>query len=189
MDMPSLSLHSYVEAKNSGRDWAVGIEVRAAVKNGTQYDTLVDCVSQSLVPPNAREMVESHVFKSQERKSRALLSRGLDLAKEWLTFCCEEHQGCGGNPPQHRICPSRLIKIHRDDGTRKVRLVEHADVRPSSPYFTLSHRWGQEKICKLKQDNLERYRNDIPLCDLSNTFQDAIEVTDILGFEYIWIDS
>ncbi|KAF1978655.1 hypothetical protein BU23DRAFT_421303, partial [Bimuria novae-zelandiae CBS 107.79] len=60
---------------------------------------------------------------------------------------------------------------------------------PDATYLTLSHRWSQGPVCKLVMDNLPDFRKDIPIRDLSITFQDAIEATNSLGFEYIWIDS
>lgn len=63
------------------------------------------------------------------------------------------------------------------------------DILADSPYLTLSHQWGTGPMYKLQTDKLSRLKEDIPLQDLSPTFQDAFEVTRYLGDSYTWIDS
>jgi hypothetical protein len=54
---------------------------------------------------------------------------------------------------------------------------------------TLSHCWGQNKIKRLLEENLDQMKKTIRVAELPKTFQDAIAVTRKLGIQYLWIDS
>ena len=56
-------------------------------------------------------------------------------------------------------------------------------------YVTLSHCWGAKQIITTTQETLRSRLAAIPWKDLSKTFQDAIIITNNLGYRYIWIDS
>ena len=59
-------------------------------------------------------------------------------------------------------------------------------------YVTLSHCWGQtvNEHQKLRSVNYKAFLNEIPVCNLPNTFQDAILFAARLpDVGYIWIDS
>lgn len=61
-------------------------------------------------------------------------------------------------------------------------------------YVALSHCWGtygrkeKQRICT-HAGNLEKRKAGFRVQDLPKTFQDAIEVTQQLGKQYLWIDS
>lgn len=55
--------------------------------------------------------------------------------------------------------------------------------------MTLSHCWGKRQIITTTVENLEAHKQAIPISALSRTFQDAIAVTQSMGFRYLWIDS
>ena len=105
----------------------------------------------------------------------------LAFAKRSLEACTTSHHKC--LPPDIAFSPTRLIEICKD-GCRL-----RTDILFGTPYTTLSHCWGTNDIFKLKRDNIDDLQNNIPLEELSKTFQDAILVTQSLGFSYIWIDS
>jgi hypothetical protein len=56
-------------------------------------------------------------------------------------------------------------------------------------YVTLSHCWGAKQIITTTQETPRSRLAAIPWKDLSRTFQDAIIITNNLGYRYIWIDS
>ncbi|KAH7409422.1 heterokaryon incompatibility protein-domain-containing protein [Cadophora sp. MPI-SDFR-AT-0126] len=56
-------------------------------------------------------------------------------------------------------------------------------------YFTLSHCWGNIKILKLTRENIQDFQHCIPEDSLCKTFKDAVHITRMLGFQYLWIDS
>ncbi|KAK3166666.1 hypothetical protein OEA41_009791 [Lepraria neglecta] len=57
-----------------------------------------------------------------------------------------------------------------------------------APYVTLSHCWGRPNWTRATRANLDSLKRDIPWTSLSKTFQDAIQVTEWLGFQYLWVD-
>ena len=57
-------------------------------------------------------------------------------------------------------------------------------------YITLSHRWtAQTELSSTNSSNFEDRKQSIIMSDLSETFCDAIKVTQKLGIRYLWIDS
>ncbi|CAM1509816.1 Fc.00g001510.m01.CDS01 [Cosmosporella sp. VM-42] len=57
-------------------------------------------------------------------------------------------------------------------------------------YWTLSHRWGDQKnILQLLKTTENRFREAISLDDLCPTFRDAALLVHRLGHQYLWIDS
>lgn len=56
-------------------------------------------------------------------------------------------------------------------------------------YLTLSHRWGKQNLLTLTTRNFQELGREIPLRSLSQTFRDAIDLTQRLGIGYLWIDS
>jgi hypothetical protein len=60
---------------------------------------------------------------------------------------------------------------------------------PGSPYATLSHCWGKQKIKQLVLSNLFTLVKGIVFTELSKTFQDAIVITRRLGLRFLWINS
>jgi len=105
--------------------------------------------------------------------------------KESLKECLESHIECQSEQETGRY-PSRLLRL---DSDRKVRLVETKVNPPSAPYAALSHCWGTEPTVRTLQENIDRFKDDVPFDILSRTFQDAIHTTLELGLNYLWIDS
>lgn len=56
-------------------------------------------------------------------------------------------------------------------------------------YLALSYCWGDSHRALTTTLNYELYQQSIPLDQLPQTFQDAIVVTQKLGFAYLWIDA
>lgn len=55
-------------------------------------------------------------------------------------------------------------------------------------YVTLSHRWGDGTMLKLEESNIDLFRREIPIDQLSALLRDAMYMTCQLDIEYIWID-
>lgn len=55
-------------------------------------------------------------------------------------------------------------------------------------YTTLSHRWGDGSMLKLEESNIDIFRREIPVDQLSSLLRDAMYMTCQLDIEYIWID-
>ena len=56
-------------------------------------------------------------------------------------------------------------------------------------YATLSHSWGSYNIIKLTSEDLDTYMEALPVERFPKSFKEAIEITQILGLDYLWIDS
>ena len=132
------------------------------------------------------------------------------LARRWLRNCLNNHEGCRrheieapgfipkdpGESSSHASSsraklPKRLIRIDSFlDKVKSIRLVYSSDLgRISAGYLALSHCWGGARIVQLTTSNLEVYLQDIPFSSLPPTFSDAIRITSLLGYDYLWIDS
>lgn len=112
------------------------------------------------------------------------------LARGWLTECCQSHLACNDTTLTAAWFPTRLLHIKEIPNKQyHVRLVNTARERPSGPYATLSHRWGQADYLQLTRDTSPVFSEAIPMLKLSKTFQDAISITSRLGIDYLWIDS
>lgn len=61
------------------------------------------------------------------------------------------------------------------------------------PYIALSHCWGLKEDASqmpmTTRNNLSQHREGIAVASLTQTFQDAVDLTVKLGLQYIWIDS
>lgn len=109
-------------------------------------------------------------------------------AKVWIETCRTQHLQCGHR--DNTWYPTRLLKISDlDDDEFPVRLVRTAQELPTTPYVTLSHRWGQVQLVQLLSTNMASFTKGIPLSDLPRTFRDALLAAKKLGIVYIWIDS
>jgi hypothetical protein len=113
------------------------------------------------------------------------------IIKFWLGECNQNHENCRLH--QERIStsdmrPTRLLNVSNINHiwlhTRNLRTSHQME------YLTLSHCWPSDgKIFKLTKDNLESLKGRIPPDQLSQTFKDAIAITNAAGFRYLWIDS
>lgn len=120
----------------------------------------------------------------------------VELAGRWLQTCLAEHEQCKARQASSASSfgasiPTRLIKI-TSSGTNveSICIVSRPESESSvTAYLTLSHCWGGANIVKLKQENLVQFHKRIPPELLPKTFFDAIRITLLLGYEYLWIDS
>lgn len=124
-----------------------------------------------------------------------LTSAGMRVVREkWLPDCLQDHPQCRKRYRDRSSThadrgPTRVIHV-QDSG--HARLVETASVPADDfRYLTLSHGWGSVGFLTLTIDNLDSFRERIPLerADFNRTFREAIAVTALLGYSYIWIDS
>jgi Heterokaryon incompatibility protein (HET) len=56
-------------------------------------------------------------------------------------------------------------------------------------YVCLSHCWGKHQPLKTMEANLNAHLHAIPPRSIPKMYQDAIQVTRLLGIRYLWIDS
>src|ERR1700761_5601500 len=114
--------------------------------------------------------------------------RSLHQAEQWIQKCANEHGSRCWRRVDRDVLPKRLIDVGQFDGD-PIRLVDTKEDKIEGDYMTLSHSWGQDKMFKLEQSNLGRFRNGISWHELPNTFREAVKVTRRFNIRYIWIDS
>ena len=115
----------------------------------------------------------------------------LDMIKGWLRTCVANHKICAksfdGITRSEARLPSRVIDVGGPN-TRHAHLVT-PEAEQKGSYITLSHCWGQTRQVTTTSANIRRHSFELPMSELSKTFQDAIELTRKLGIRYLWIDS
>ncbi|ROW09352.1 hypothetical protein VMCG_02543 [Cytospora schulzeri] len=86
--------------------------------------------------------------------------------------------------------PTRLVDISEYENGF-VRIVNSSTLPEDSGelYLALSHCWGRKPFLVMKQDNREEFERSVLISSLAPNFQDAIFMTQQLGFRYVWIDS
>ena len=104
-------------------------------------------------------------------------------AREWYDCCRNSHPNC--IETLGRTLPTRLL--HYKNGY--LRLCNGVDLDISTRYATLSHCWGELPMFKLTTEKIPLFQTKIEIEDLSQTFQDALQVLARLGLVFLWIDS
>lgn len=123
-------------------------------------------------------------------------SQDLVSVTAWLSTCQTQHRHCVAFSSQdnNSFFPTRVLDV-ADAALGTVYLRDRADVVAKSssgypPYWTLSHRWGNNtKILQLRKESEGGFRDGILTQNLSPVFRDAVLLVQRLGYQYIWIDS
>lgn len=109
----------------------------------------------------------------------------------WLDHCTTSHVACNSLLSPNRTLPKRLIDVGTEDSPPFLCLSSSLPL--STQYITLSHCWGKTKVMTLTSGTNAALSSQIPMEDLSETFQDAITITRRLytkyGVRHLWIDS
>lgn len=125
----------------------------------------------------------------------------IDVVRSWLHHCVNDHPQCyplsssaAGTETGNMKLPTRLIDVGGVSGCLRPRLVlpSTSTNLTKIKYVTLSHAWSvtvDKSHLKLSMDNIGDLQIQIPMERLSQTFKDALQVTQQLGYRYIWIDS
>jgi hypothetical protein len=109
-----------------------------------------------------------------------------ELARSWLRGCLSSHPLCGtiGASP----LPTRLIYIG-DGASPQTPCLCIPAAGASGRYAALSYCWGTAQNNILTKANLKDKTEKIPLSDLPKTILDAVEITQKLGLQYLWVDA
>lgn len=69
--------------------------------------------------------------------------------------------------------------------------IPDSEIRGDFRYLTLSHAWGGQEFFTMNAHNERACQEniDMDLPNFNKTFKQAIMITNILGYRYIWIDS
>ncbi|KAI0138440.1 heterokaryon incompatibility protein-domain-containing protein, partial [Pestalotiopsis sp. NC0098] len=109
------------------------------------------------------------------------LPHALDLARQWLAACENKHSCC--RQPSNGFLPDRLLEVTDDSIKLRVK------PQKAEPYVALSHCWGSTKPIVLSMENLSSFQEGFSWTDLPQTFKEAAQITQNLGFRFIWIDT
>lgn len=124
-------------------------------------------IRQEIPEPNAISSLQDYVLKSRGECDRL--------------HACEASKGSE--------MPTRLLDIGVSLGKYAVQLVETKDRVGKTPYVTLSHCWGKSPIAKTTNLTLDKMKDGVDWSMLPQTFKDAVAVTHLLGYRYLWIDA
>ncbi|ESA42159.1 HET-domain-containing protein [Neurospora crassa] len=136
------------------------------------------------------------LFSGRDEKSESALTRpvfgltttasSLDLAKSWLSSCVAHHPQCNISVNPVNWVPTRLLYFTA--GT--VQLIETKKTKPTTPYMTLTHRWGfADEEMMLNKRTYPSLIGGIPISSMPKLFQEVITVALHLDVNYIWIDA
>ncbi|KAH7384940.1 heterokaryon incompatibility protein-domain-containing protein [Cadophora sp. MPI-SDFR-AT-0126] len=106
---------------------------------------------------------------------------------QWFSKCRAEHSTCNKQKLEFR--PTRLMEILSQNQGRIILTRDIQDEVSSHAYATLSHCWGRAKTLSLLTSNIDQLQLGINIAELPASYQEAIAVCNIFGFQYIWIDS
>ncbi|OJT13914.1 hypothetical protein TRAPUB_9535 [Trametes pubescens] len=106
------------------------------------------------------------------------------LARQHLDECIQRHEQCCKSSTSSPCLPTRLVDCA---DLARPRLVSTIGER--GEYLALSYVWGGDQVHKTTIANLSTYEQGISLHDLPLTIRDAIYVTHMLGFRWLWVDS
>jgi hypothetical protein len=81
------------------------------------------------------------------------------------------------------MLPTRVLDVSADE---PVLLLTNGKC---AEYVALSHCWGGRTNQMTTLENYESHQRGIKLDSLSKTFRDAVQVTQSIGIDYLWIDS
>lgn len=133
------------------------------------------------------------VLSSESNLGLGILNRPIapypsfGLYGSWLWECAygPKHSQC----QKSRLVelPERLIDVGTGGGSSLPKLALTGGMK--GQYLTLSHRWGTHPTLKTESTNFQAHLNGIPFDKFPKMFRDAILVTKMLGFQYLWIDS
>ncbi|EGZ70963.1 hypothetical protein NEUTE2DRAFT_33623, partial [Neurospora tetrasperma FGSC 2509] len=119
------------------------------------------------------------------------------LVRHWLNECLDNHPECKGSSSSFQRLPTRLVDVGGldENGQKKplrprIFLPNSTSQTPATiPYLTLSHSWALTGLTTKKIEDWQKSEEGIPTDGLTQTFLDAMQITQQLGYRYIWIDS
>jgi hypothetical protein len=102
-----------------------------------------------------------------------------------LGLCMDHHTACKRSPS---TLPTRVIDVGCSNGSQNSpRLfISNGLV---APYLALSYCWGKKTSMVLEKKTLCMFQEGIPDEALPATIRHAVEVTQKLGFRYLWVDA
>lgn len=91
-----------------------------------------------------------------------------------------------------RAIPTRLIDVGENQGTKARLIISQQELHGTQEigYLILSYCWGKSNNpAKTTRANLAARQKHIDESGLPKTIQDAVTLTRLLGFRYLWVDA
>lgn len=111
-----------------------------------------------------------------------------DQIKSWIADCGRKHRLCPLIVEAPPDLPTRVLRITKHDGRCDVHLHQAVE-KEKARYAALSHCWGESQPLTTTKGTLVEHTKGIAWADLPKIFKDAVQATNALDIEYLWIDS
>lgn len=108
----------------------------------------------------------------------------LALARQQIDECVHGHERCKSSASPNPFLPTRVVDCADLSRPRLVSTIGRC-----GEYLALSYVWGGDQVHKTTKSNISTYEQGIAPSLLPPTICDAIRVTHMLGFRWLWIDS
>ena len=127
--------------------------------------------------------------------------QAIDAVRRWLNDCRANHPKC--RVKRDGFVPRRLIQIIGKDISAlpcnplvevqfsEVPTIRLVELDHPVPYVALSYCWGTNRNLWVTtmRSTIESHRRGINALSMPRTIAEAIQVSRLLGFEYIWVDA
>ncbi|KLO89367.1 tol protein [Fusarium fujikuroi] len=128
-------------------------------------------------------------FKDEVRRREARLVAAIGLCVEdGMVTQYNQRDSIDIISPTQTFLPTRLIDVGKELNSPYVRLLETQE-HDAGRYVALSYCWGGMPQFTTTRSTLQERKDGILVASLPKTHQDAIQITQILGVRYLWIDS
>jgi hypothetical protein len=114
------------------------------------------------------------------------------IIRTWIHECLNRHPECIAIERarvENRFLPTRLVHIEPRQESFRIKICSSAHLTSSVRYATLSHVWGTSRHLILTSEIKEELHRGICVTRLPGTFMHAVELTESLSLQYLWIDS
>ena len=122
--------------------------------------------------------------------SFVLSSPTLDLFRDWINECLQNHKICNTIPNARP--PSRLLRINlapAPEYSIPTLQLFYTSATEQYTYVAVSHCWSHTRPLKTTAANLAGHLASVPWDSLSPVFRDSVLLCICLGYDCIWIDS
>ncbi|KAK4959901.1 hypothetical protein LTR10_002789 [Elasticomyces elasticus] len=107
------------------------------------------------------------------------------ICRAWIDECSRNHAECVS--AEEPTLPTRVLQISTGASHPEVKLVETYGL--TGKYITLSYCWGSARPYCTTRATYTSHLAGISWTELPQLYRDVIEVTQTLGYAYIWIDA
>jgi hypothetical protein len=115
------------------------------------------------------------------------ISVAADVIRNWNATCESTHKKC--HTTRQNMTPSLPTRVLEIQGYRQIRLYT-SQSNERGQYVCLSHCWGDTMPLQTTSTTIRHFEETgIPWETLPKTFQDAVDISHLLGIKYVWIDS